>query len=274
MRFLMIRKVANATMHKVGTKEAPLLEWEDILGYRITTLGIGQCVDRAAGWVARGERGRYFVCANPHSLETARRDAVFSAAIGAADLVVPDGIGMVLASRLLGGSIRERVTGSDMFLGLCQRLRGDPGRRAFFLGSTQETLRIIEEKMARDFPWVTVAGTYSPPFADELDEGENRRIIEAVNSARTDVLWVGMTAPKQEKWVFRNRERLDVACVGPVGAVFDFYSGRVKRSHPFFQRIGLEWFPRLIREPGRLWRRNLVSNPRFLLRVLRERSLR
>jgi N-acetylglucosaminyldiphosphoundecaprenol N-acetyl-beta-D-mannosaminyltransferase len=245
---------------------------ERILGYGITTLGVQGSIGRLAEWLTQGERGRYFVCANPHSIEVARRDAFFSAAIREADLVVPDGIGMVFASRLLGGSIRERVTGSDIFLGLSEELRRAAGHRYFFLGSTRETLRMIEERMGRDFPWVTVAGTYAPPFAEELCEDENGRIIEAVNAGRVDVLWVGMTAPKQEKWVFRNRSRLDVKLIGPVGAVFDFYSGRVKRSHPLFQRIGLEWLPRLIREPARLWRRNLVSNPRFLLRVLRERG--
>ena len=99
-------------------------------------------------------------------------------------------------------------------------------------------------------------------------------MVEAINRAKPDVLWVGMTAPKQEKWVRQHRDRLEVRFIGPVGAVFDFFIGRVQRSHPLFQRLGLEWLPRLLQEPRRLWRRNFISNPSFLLRVLRARLAR
>ena len=97
---------------------------------------------------------------------------------------------------------------------------------------------------------------------------------DAINEARPDVLWVGMTAPKQEKWIYENRSGLDVKFIGPIGAVFDFYAGSVKRSHPLFQRMGLEWLPRLIRQPRRLWRRNFISNPSFLLRVALQKFMR
>jgi N-acetylglucosaminyldiphosphoundecaprenol N-acetyl-beta-D-mannosaminyltransferase len=92
--------------------------------------------------------------------------------------------------------------------------------------------------------------------------------VEAINCARPDVLWVGMTAPKQEKWAYLNRAQLNVPFIGPVGAVFDYFAGTAKRAHPFFQEMSLEWFPRLLREPGRLWKRNLVSSPSFLARVM------
>ena len=122
--------------------------------------------------------------------------------------------------------------------------------------------------MGRDFPKVRVAGVYSPAFRDVFSAEENAAMVAAINAARPDVLWVGMTAPKQEKWVRQHRDQLDVRFIGPVGAVFDFFIGRVKRSHPLFQRLGLEWLPRLLQEPRRLWRRNFVSNPSFLLRVI------
>ena len=96
-------------------------------------------------------------------------------------------------------------------------------------------------------------------------------MIEAVNTAKPDVLWVGMTAPKQEKWIYQNRDKLDVKFIGAIGAVFDFYAGTVKRPHPIFQKMGLEWLPRLCSEPRRLWRRNFVSNPLFMLRVIKAR---
>ncbi len=246
---------------------------EDILGYRVTTISLDACLRRILTWVegAADGKGRYFACLNPHSIETARRDAAFTAALHDADLAVPDGVGMLIASRILGGGIRQRITGSDIFWGLNSLLNERGGYSVFFLGSTAETLARIVERMGKDYPKVRVAGVYSPPFRDAFSAAENAAMVDAINSARPDVLWVGMTAPKQEKWVRQHRDRLDVRFIGPVGAVFDFFIGRVQRSHPLFQRMGLEWLPRLLQEPRRLWRRNFVSNPGFLLRVIRAR---
>jgi len=128
-------------------------------------------------------------------------------------------------------------------------------------------LREIVEKMSVDYPKIEV-GVYSPPFKPEFGEEDNAKMVEAVNAFKPDVLWVGMTAPKQEKWIYQNREKLDVYFIGAIGAVFDFYIGRIKRSHPVFLKLGLEWLPRLLQEPGRLWGRNFVSNPMFLYRVI------
>lgn len=248
---------------------------EYVLGYPLTTSSGDECVREIALWIKTGQHRKYFVCANPHSLEVARQDILFHDAVKAADLVVPDGIGIVIASKILGGRIRERVTGMDIFLGLSNALNRETGRYSyFFLGATKGSLRKIRDKMRQDFPNIEVIGTYSPPFKAEFSEEDNRKMIEAVDAACPDVLWVAMTAPKQEKWIYQNRALLNARFIGPVGAVFDFYAGNVKRPHPFFQRLGLEWLPRLIREPVRLWRRNLVSNPSFLFRVISERIAR
>jgi N-acetylglucosaminyldiphosphoundecaprenol N-acetyl-beta-D-mannosaminyltransferase len=150
-------------------------------------------------------------------------------------------------------------------------LNATKGKRYFFLGSTEEVLEMIKANMARDYPNIIVAGTYSPPFKPEFSEEDNRAMHEAINRAKPDVLWVGMTAPKQEKWIYQNKAALNVRFIGAIGAVFDFYVGRIKRSHPAFQRVGLEWLPRLIQEPRRLWRRNFVSNPKFLIRVIAQK---
>ncbi len=244
---------------------------EKILGYQVCTARKEQCIDLIRTWIESGERRRYFVCANPHSLEEATHDVLFDEALRNADLIVPDGVGLVIASKILGGTIRDRVTGSDIFWGLNKAL--DRGRKysCFFLGSTDETLKQIGEKMGREYPHIKIAGMYSPPFKPEFSEEDNLLMIEAINRVRPDVLWVGMTAPKQEKWVFKNRDRINAKFIGPVGAVFDFFIGKVKRSHPVFQSMGLEWLPRLLQEPRRLWRRNFISNPSFLLRVVRAR---
>lgn len=244
---------------------------ESILGIPVSYLSHAACIGKIMAWINEGKMGRNLVCANPHSLEVARWDRIFRDALMAADLVIPDGFGILLASRILGGRIRERVTGSDIFLGLNQALNREGGRSVFFLGSTEDTLVEIQRRFINDFRQVRVAGTYSPPFRLEFSEAENRAMVAAVNEARPDVLWVGMTAPKQEKWLWRNRAQLLVGASAAVGAVFDFYTGKVQRSSPVFQRLGLEWLPRLLREPQRLWRRNLLSSPTFMARVLAQR---
>lgn len=125
--------------------------------------------------------------------------------------------------------------------------------------------------MAADWPALTIVGTYSPPFRAEFSKAEIAEMIEAINAVRPDVLWVGMTAPKQEEWIHGVIDRLDARFVAAIGAVFDFYAGRVRRSHPVFQSLGLEWLPRLVQEPRRLWRRMFVSAPIFIWHVMRAR---
>ncbi len=248
-------------------------DFEKILQYRVTRNPLVACLSQITDWLETGEQGKTFVCANPHSLVTADSDPEFENCFEQADLVTPDGIGMVYASKILGGKINQRITGSDIFRGLSEKLNtgGGEGFSYFFLGSTDETLQKVEQKLAQDYPNIAFAGTYSPPYKAEFSEADNRAMIEAINAAKPDVLWVGMTAPKQEKWIFRNRDKLDVKFIGAIGAVFDFYVGNVKRSHPIFLKLGLEWLPRLLQEPRRLWRRNFVSSPLFLIKVFAQR---
>lgn len=248
---------------------------ENILGYAVDSYSTVGCADNVFAALSNFERPRncpWLACLNPHSYAVALDDKAFLQALNDADWLVPDGAGVVLASRILRGGIKERVTGSDVFFGLHQRMNSTGGMSVFFLGATEDTLKLIRERMSRDYPNVRVAGTYSPPFKLTYSDDELNEMISAVNSAAPDVLWVGMTAPKQEKWIFENRSRLNVKFAGAIGAVFDFYTGRVKRSHPVFQRLGLEWLPRLMQQPKRLWRRMFVSAPIFMWHVLKQRA--
>ncbi|MCM8621124.1 MAG: WecB/TagA/CpsF family glycosyltransferase [Candidatus Accumulibacter sp.] len=248
---------------------------QDILGYGVNTLAIDQCVDdifrRLRGEENPQRRCAWLACLNPHSYVVAVDDPLFSVALKDADWLVPDGAGVVMASQLLGRRVAERVTGSDVFIGLCERMNSAGGMSVFFLGATEDTLDRIRARMANDYPGIRIAGTYSPPFRPIYSNEEIDAMINAINTVRPDVLWVGMTAPKQEKWIYANRDRLQVRFAGAVGAVFDFYAGRVKRSHPVFQRLGLEWLPRLIQQPRRLWRRMFVSAPIFVWHVCKEK---
>src|SRR4030043_963247 len=256
---------------KIVAREEYQHSSESILGYPVSTLSRNECIATITGWMENRAKNKYFVCTNPHSIEVEETDYQFDRAIQNADLVVPDGVGLVVASRILGGAIHERVTGSDIFEGVNRGLNKRKGHSAFFLGSTQDNLEKMRRRVESDFPNVQVVGTFSPPFKEDFNREDNLMMIEAIKHAKPDVLWIGMTAPKQEKWIYENRDKLDVKLLGPVGAVFDFYTGNPKRSSPFFQKIGFEWLPRFIRDPRRLWRRNLVSNPRFLLRVIAQR---
>lgn len=262
---------------------------EDILGYPVIAASPAECADvlvrgimaaryvKACGSAALGAEGTtaksfWLACLNPHSVRMAMADPEAKAALKSAGFLIPDGAGIVLASRILGGGIRGRITGSDVFLEVSRSLERKAGASYFFLGSTEETLALIKRKLTLEFPGIRFAGSYSPPFAEVFSEEQNLAMIDAVNQAAPDVLWVGMTAPKQEKWIYQNKDRLNVNFIAAVGAVFDFYAGKVKRSHPWFQRHGLEWLPRLLQEPRRLWRRTFISAPVFFWYVFKRRT--
>lgn len=252
----------------VQKQEKPHLGTESVLGYPVTYESAEACVADIVHGITWGCRGRYFVCANPHSMYVAESDDAFKRALKNADIITPDGVGVLIASKWLGGKIRKRVTGSDIFSGVCTALNKRRGIRMFFLGSTEEVLRDIRARMALDYPNIEVVGLYSPPYVPVFSKDDNDSIIEAINGVKPDVVWVGLTAPKQEKWIYDNKDKLNVKFLGAIGAVFDFYVGRVKRSSLLYQRMGLEWLPRLLREPKRLWRRNFISNPAFMFLVL------
>lgn len=255
-------------------KEDVSSENEKILGFGITTRDVGECVRLISCWIDKGKKPAYLACTNPYSMETAQKDGFFMRSLLAADLLTPDGIGVVLASRYLGGRISKRVTGSDIFFRLSESLNGkDNNSSYFFLGSTEDTLLRIENRLLADFPKIRFSGSYAPPFKEKFSREDNEKIISLINRAKPDVLWVGMTAPKQEKWIHENIDHLQVKFIGAIGAVFDFYAGKRKRAPQIIQKTGMEWLWRLIHEPRRLLKRNLISTPRFLIKVLRARII-
>ena len=201
-------------------------------------------------------------CLNPHSYVLARNDEFFHKALVEVDWLLPDGIGVVWTARLLHLSIGGRLTGPDTFISMLSELN-KCGASVFFLGSTDEVLNRIRIRLSEEYPNLVIAGTFSPSFDHVSSTAEDEVICSKINKVKPDVLWVGMTAPKQEKWLAQNRDRLQVGLAGSVGAAFDFYAGTVKRSPKIFRAIGLEWLPRLIQQPGRLWRRIFVSTPVF-----------
>lgn len=208
-----------------------------------------------------------FACANPHSLVVAQGDPRFQSALTQANLVVVDGVGVSFMARLAGVHIGPRITGTDYFQAVLNALHQRGGGRVFFFGSSQRVLDLIAQRFASDFPSLVLCGMVSPPFGLWSDE-ENCRMVQIINDAKPDVLWVGMTAPKQEKWVEENRHNLTVPVIGSIGAVFDFYAGTYARAPQWICHIGFEWAYRFLSEPRRMWQRNCVSAPKFLWLVL------
>jgi len=207
---------------------------------------------------------------NQYSFCVAQQDVTFKTALQASDILLPDGMAIVAAVRLLSGQKIKKIAGADIHLHLLQELNQRQGS-CFYLGSSESTLFKIKERLAIEFPNIRV-GTFSPPFATEFTPDQNKKMLEAVNAFRTDVLFVGMTAPKQEKWAQAHKEQLETKIICTIGAVFDFYAGTVKRPSVFWINLRLEWFIRLIKEPKRLWKRYLYYGPVFVWLVLKEKA--
>lgn len=213
---------------------------------------------------------------NSHSYNIARSDPQFKNALYAGDFLIPDGVGVVKALKFLKGERIDRITGWDLYVFEMSRIEerfAGTGRRGkvFFLGSNNDVLGKIQKRAAVEYPDIDTYA-YSPPYRPEFSEEESLLMLQRINKVQPDLLWIGMTAPKQEKWVFENYDKLEVVChIGTIGAVFDYYAGTVKRAPLSWQRFGFEWLFRLLMEPRRLWVRYLIGNVRFIFYVLQEK---
>lgn len=230
---------------------------------------------------------------NAHSFNTAQKDELFAEALntvesgeltvdnGCVKYLIPDGASIIKACGLLKAKSqpKERIAGWDLFSFEMDRLErrskeriGDSEKlRVMFMGSSEKVLSLIRERAAVDYPYLEVI-TYSPPYKPEFTDEDNAAIIKAINDADPDLLWIGMTAPKQEKWTYSHWNELNIHChVGTIGAVFDFYAGTAQRAPMWWQEHSLEWLYRLIKEPKRMWRRYVIGNPLFLWNIAKER---
>lgn len=211
---------------------------------------------------------------NAFSYDNARKDVLFSEALQKGDVLIPDGISIVKACRFLNAKSqpKERIAGWDLFeyeMGKLNRVGG----KVMFLGSSDAVLNLIRQRVAEKYPKIEV-DTYSPPYKPEFSDEDNEAMISAINHSNPDLLWIGMTAPKQEKWAYTHLNRLDVHChIGTIGAVFDFFAGTVKRAPERWQRAGLEWLYRLLSEPRRMCRRYFIGNAKFIYYIMVEKIM-
>jgi N-acetylglucosaminyldiphosphoundecaprenol N-acetyl-beta-D-mannosaminyltransferase len=217
---------------------------------------------------------------NAHSYNTAQKDELFAEALAKGDYLIPDGASIVKACRWLKAKSQptERIAGWDLFSFEMERLNSQfasehsrTKHRVMFMGSSERVLEKIREQAATEYPNLEVV-SYSPPYKPEFSDEDNNAIIEAINDANPDLLWIGMTAPKQEKWAYSHWDELNIHChVGTIGAVFDFFADTAKRAPQWWQDHSLEWLYRLLTEPRRMWRRYVIGNPLFLWNVLKEK---
>lgn len=208
---------------------------------------------------------------NAHSFNTAQKDELFAESLSKCDYLLPDGVSIVMACKLLRlkDHPEQRCPGWDLFETEMEKL-AETGGKVMFMGSSEKVLGLIRGRAKTDYPNLEIT-TYSPPYKEEFSDEDSAAIIHAINTANPDLLWIGMTAPKQEKWIYSHWKDLDIHChTGSIGAVFDFYAGTVERAPLIWQKFGLEWLHRLLSNPRRLWRRYLIGNPLFVWNILKE----
>lgn len=202
---------------------------------------------------------------NPHSFCKTLDDKVFKKALIRSNILLADGYGVILASKLLYNKRINRITGADIH-DFFIKYANEKSLKIFYLGSTEKTLNKIKTKLNHKFSNIKVH-YYSPPFKNHFSNEDNKKMIFEINKVKPDILFIGMTAPKQEKWVYANYNNINVNYICSIGAVFDFFSGNIRRAPKWIRKIGLEWIFRSLFN-FRLAKRNLISNPRFILHLL------
>jgi len=239
----------------------------DILGVEVSAVDMDGVRAEVRRWVERGER-RYVCVTGVHGIMECQRDEELRRIHNASGLTVPDGMPTVWAGRYAGAPRIERVYGPEMMDAICE-MAAELGWRSFFYGGGPGTAERLEGSMRERVPGLETAGTFTPPFR-ELTASEQEEALAAIEASGAELVWVGLSTPKQERWMAAHAERLS----GPrilfgVGAAFDVNSGLRRDAPRWVKRLGLQWLFRMAQEPRRLWRRYLRNNPAFLAAVLR-----
>ena len=234
-----------------------------VLGSRVHLLSAARTVDHIERWIqSRDGRCHRAIVTGFHGLLEAHQNPRIHAILNGADLWVPDGIAPVWLARLRGRRNVVRTPGAEIMREFLRRSE-EKGYSSYFYGDTEETLAALCEAVARDYPGHRIAGAYSPPFRS-LSPSEETEIIERINTARPDILWVALGMPKQDIWIHERLARLDIPVAIGVGAAFAFVAGTVPRCPEWMGRAGFEWVYRFLKEPRKLWRRDLLDGPRFI----------
>ena len=240
---------------------------ENILGTRVNPLTIKEAVTQIKIWVT--QKSTYFVSiASINNILSALKESSLVAVQNSADMTTADGMPLVWILRLRGHKHIERVCGPDLMPAVLEMAEQE-GFSNYFYGCTDEVLETMRNNLKKMFPGLKITGSYAPPFR-KLNEEENREVIDRINRCNPQLVWVGLSTPKQELWMYENRGRLKDCVIIGVGAAFDYFAGNIKRAPKWMQSFGLEWLFRLVQEPRRLWKRYLLLYPRFPFLLMKE----
>jgi N-acetylglucosaminyldiphosphoundecaprenol N-acetyl-beta-D-mannosaminyltransferase len=243
---------------------------QDVLGTRISATSYAEVADTCAAWIEQKAEASdpstvpsHYICVTSvHGVMEARKDPSIRAILNDADIATPDGTPLVWALRSFGRAEQQRVYGPNLMLTLCEQA-ARKGHRVFLYGGRLDTLEILQQNLMRRFPQLILAGSYSPPFRP-LTDAEEADVQSMIREANPDLIFVGISTPKQERWMSSHRDTFPGVVMIGVGAAFDFHAGRVRQAPPWMQRNGLEWLFRLTCEPARLWKRYVLVTPWFL----------
>ena len=244
----------------------------DVLGVGISAITMQDALATIENWIKSGKHEHVSVC-TVHTVMECQKNRKMHKAVNTAGLATPDGMPLVWLGKLKSHNLVSRVYGPDLMLALCE-ISVEKGYRHFFYGGDEGVPELLDERLRSLFPGLKIVGAYSPPFRP-LSAEEDRSVVDMINQADPDIIWVGLGTPKQDLWMAEHRSRLTASVLIGVGAAFDFHAGRIPQAPRWMQRVGLEWLFRLLQEPKRLWYRYLVYNPLFLmLLVLQSLRLR
>ena len=241
------------------------IERVNILGVGVSVLNLESALERIELALAQKQKG-YICVTDVNGVMEAQRDPQFRRILNQSFLTTPDGMPTVWVGKLRGHRQMNRVYGPELMMWVCAATQNKPVRH-FLYGGTEGVAPELQKRLEQKFPGLRICGTFTPPFCP-LNASEEAHLIQQVNAAKPDILWVGLSTPKQERFMAHYLNQLDSTLMFGVGAAFDFHSGRVRQAPRWIQRSGFEWLFRLSCEPRRLWRRYLNNNPRFAFRIL------
>lgn len=248
----------------------------DILGTGISLFNLSETLDKFEKVIKDDDKIR--VSVTPvNCVLWAKDNQRLREIYNTADITTADGVPLVWASKVLGQPIKGRVTGLDL-LPEFSRIAAAKDYTFYFLGAAEGVADKLKDKLETEYDGLTVLGTYSPPYKKHFNEEDNKEMINRINQVKPDVLWVSLSAPKQDYWIYENFDKLDVNIAIGVGAAFDVVAGNIPRAPEWMQDAGLEWFYRLLKEPKRLFKRYLIEAPKFIpligIQVFKERILK
>jgi N-acetylglucosaminyldiphosphoundecaprenol N-acetyl-beta-D-mannosaminyltransferase len=242
------------------------IERVNVLGVGVSAINIPMALEQIDLWIKGRDVKTYVTVSGVHGVMESQRDEAIRRMHNDAGMVTPDGMPLVWLGKMAGHKHMDRVYGPDLMLALMEKSQKE-GFRHYFYGGADGVPELLKRKLEEKYPGIQIVGTYSPPFR-ALTQEEDAQIVQMINDTRPDIVWIGLSTPKQEKWMSAHVGRISAPVMIGVGAAFDFHAGLKSQAPRAIQRSGFEWLYRLITEPRRLWKRYLVNNPLFILGVL------